>query len=245
MCDVRDSEAGVVMSVQVGAVREIKHESRVIRSGIVKEPVEGAIELTACGFVGDEQADLRHHGTLDKAVCAYPREHYAWWEAALERRLSPGAFDENLSLAGMTETTVCIGDTYALGEAVVQVSQPRQPCFKVAELHGVQDLALRMRQSGRTGYYFRVLRDGIAVAGSPLHLLHRPHPQLTVAEANRILHLSRHDVAAYALLLVPELSTSWRTRLLHRLSSGSTAQSEPHVAVRIYAPSPKNKENHD
>ena len=138
------------------------------RTGFHKEAREGPCWLGYQGFRGDEVADTRYHGGVDKAVCVYPAEHYPFWNGVPGMAAAgPGGFGENLTTEGLLEEEVCIGDIHALGEALVQVSQPRQPCWKLARRWRVKDLALQVERTGRTGFYFRVLRHGEVVGHSP------------------------------------------------------------------------------
>ena len=141
---------------------------------------------------GDGQADLVHHGGVDKAVCAYSAEHWPYWQTILPPdQLRGGAFGENFTLEQLTETDVCIGDVFSIGTAVVQISQPRQPCWKLARRWHIQDLAVRVEHTGFTGWYFRVLQEGKVNTHAHLQLLDRPCPEWTVATANRIMHHER------------------------------------------------------
>jgi MOSC domain-containing protein YiiM len=131
----------------------------------------------------------------------------------------PGGFGENFTTAGLLETDVCVGDVFQIGQAVVQVSQPRQPCWKLARRWRIRDLALRVQQTGRTGWYLRVLQEGTIVAGLPLTLVDRPYPEWTVAACYAVLHHRREDVgAARALAACSALSVSWRDSLRRRLA---------------------------
>lgn len=191
-------------------------------TGIFKEPVRGPVWLGRVNLAGDGQADLKNHGGPDKAVNVYPVEHYPYWERELGvPELPRAAFGENFTTAGWLEGDVCIGDVVQVGEAVAQLSQPRQPCWKLARRWRVKDLALRVQQTGRTGWYLRVLQEGRVEAGTQLRLLERPYPEWTVAAANEVMHHRRQDVeAARALAACPALSASWRTSLARRATSG-------------------------
>jgi MOSC domain-containing protein YiiM len=162
-----------------------------IQSAIVKTPAWGALTLGETGLEGDQQADLRIHGGPDKAVCVYPFEHYASWQEQLARELPPGSFGENFTTEGLGESDVCIGDIYRAGNAVVQVSQPRQPCFRLAARHNRPDLVKRVVESGFTGFYFRTLEAGTVAAGWPLTLLDRPSPGVTISVVNEVLFNAR------------------------------------------------------
>lgn len=188
-------------------------------TGFFKEPVAGAVRLGRTNLEGDGQADTVHHGGPDKAVLAYSAEHYAGWRQTMGKPSLPfGAFGENFTVTGLTEADVCIGDTWQVGdEAVVQVSQPRQPCWKLARRWRIKTLALDVQQTGRTGWYFRVLTEGSVAAGMRLVLQERPHQDWTVERANRVMHTEKSDIAtALELAAIPLLSENWRTTLTRR-----------------------------
>ncbi|MCL6649666.1 MAG: MOSC domain-containing protein, partial [Chloroflexi bacterium] len=155
----------------------------------------------------------------DKAACCYPFEHYAFWERALGRSLVVPSFGENLTTDGLLESEVCLGDVFAVGSAVLQVSQPRQPCFKVALFHGVREFPRWIQQHGRTGFYLRCVQAGEIVPGAELRLLERPYPWATIAEANRLMHRDKQDYPSLARFLeLPVLSASWRKTFQARLA---------------------------
>lgn len=216
---VRSSAAGRVVSLNVGRPGPLPYRGKSVRSGFVKPPVSEALWLSKTGLDGDEQADLRNHGGPEKAVCVYPLEHYPYWEGRLGRVLGPASFGENFSTEGLTEDRVCIGDVYRVGGAVVQVSQPRQPCFKLAARHGFPQLALWVQETGLTGFYFQVLEEGEVVAGDGISLVQRPATTVRLAEANRVMHHDRRDVAGIERLLeAPGLSANWRRTFEKRLA---------------------------
>lgn len=188
-------------------------------TGFYKTPILGTVWLGTTNLDGDGQADLENHGGPDKAVNAYPSEHYPGWRAELGVAALPyGGFGENFTLVGLTEADVAIGDVFTVGRAIVHVSQPRQPCWKLARRWRIKDLAARVQQSGRTGWYFRVLQPGHVTAGDGLTRVERPHPEWTVAEANDVMHHRRDDrAAACALADCAALSASWRDSLLRRV----------------------------
>jgi len=224
-----------LVSLNVGLPAPLAYRDKHVQSGFRKSPVGGALWLANTGLAGDGQADLKNHGGPEKAVCVYPLEHHPYWEERLDRRLGSAAFGENFSTEGFTESVVCIGDVYGVGTAVVQVSQPRQPCFKLAARHGVKELALWVQETGLTGFYFRVLEEGEVAAGDEIALLERTASEASVAEANRVMHLDKHDVAGIErLLAVPELSANWRRTFEKRLS-GRTED----IAPRLEGPAAK------
>ncbi|WCB94301.1 Protein YiiM [Baekduia alba] len=206
-----------VLSLQVGRAAALPWRGRAVPSAIDKRPVDGRIALAPLGFAGDEQADLRVHGGPDKAVCCYPSEHFPRWAALLERDAMPfGAFGENLTLAGALETDVCIGDTYTLGGeggAVVQVSQPRGPCFKIAARWGRKAVTRTMAYDMIAGFYLRVLEPGTVGAGDTLDLVERVS-DVTVAEVLRVTYRDRHDPPALQrVVAVGALAEQWRASL--------------------------------
>ncbi|HBK45810.1 MAG TPA: MOSC domain-containing protein [Xanthomonadaceae bacterium] len=194
------------------------------RSAIAKSPVPGPVEVGAQGLQGDEQGDRRVHGGVDKAVHHYPREHYAAWRAELgghpllERA---GAFGENLSGQGLTEADVCLGDRFRLGTALVEVSQLRQPCWKLSDRFAVADMARRVQDTGRTGWYYRVLEPGRVAAGDRIELLERRHPAWPLARIAEVLYRRRTEPQLIRELLALPLVPSWRTLFERRLAQGA------------------------
>lgn len=187
------------------------------RSGILKSPVAGTVHLGKTNLEGDAQADLRHHGGPDKAVCVYPEEHYRFWRGELGRDFSPADFGENFTTRGALEGDVFIGAIYRAGSATVQVTQPRQPCWKLAKRWDIKTLPLHVQETGRTGWYLRVLDEGEVHAGAELELLERVQEDWSVARANEIMHRDPTNwLAAEALARCPGLSASWRATLTRR-----------------------------
>lgn len=227
----------VVASIQVGRPRELGTEGaahpmdRPWVSGFLKEPVAGPVALGRTNLEGDGQADLVHHGGVDKAVCCYPAAHYPGWRVELGLpEMAFGAFGENFTIDGLAEPDVCIGDVFRVGGATVQVSQPRQPCWKLARRWKIKTLTLTVQESGRTGWYFRVISEGLVAPGDALELAERPHPGWTIAEANRVMHRDKSDrPSAAALAALPALSASWKATLGNRLAKGA----EPDAARRL------------
>lgn len=188
-------------------------------TGFFKEPVQGPVQLRTTNLEGDGQADLIHHGGPYKAVLAYSAEHYAEWRLMMNNPSLPfGAFGENFTVEGLSEAEVCIGVTWQVGdEVLVQVSQPRQPSWKLARRWRIKSLALQVQQTGRTGWYFRVLEEGVVAAGMSMVLKERPNPEWTVGRANRVMHTDKTNIAeALELAAIPLLSENWRTTLIRR-----------------------------
>ncbi|WP_438492922.1 MOSC domain-containing protein [Paenibacillus sp. IHBB 3054] len=154
-----------VISLNVGKPVTVDYRGKPLETGIYKMPAAGPVQLHLEGFAGDGQADLVNHGGPDKAVCVYPIEHYAFWEEQLGKKLEFSAFGENITVSGLLETEVCIGDVYEIGSTLLQVSQPRFPCFKLSQKHGPADMPAKVLATGYSGFYFRVLREGQITAG--------------------------------------------------------------------------------
>lgn len=163
-----------LLFLNIGRVKALGRHG--LMSGIDKRPVAGPIQVTRMGLAGDDQADRRHHGGPDKALHHYPAEHYEYWRSELPGKATlfvNGGFGENLSTRGLTEATVCLGDVWRLGGALLQVSQGRQPCHRLNLRFDLPDMVERVRESGRSGWYYRVLEEGIAEPGDCLVLLDR------------------------------------------------------------------------
>jgi MOSC domain-containing protein YiiM len=212
----------VVLSIQVGLPRQLGTDGaedpmdRPWTSGFDKRPVSGPVRLGLTHLEGDGQADLVHHGGPDKAVLAYSANHYDAWRQELGIPGLPlGAFAENFTIHGLTETDVCVGDIWQVGdEATLQVSQPRLPCWKLARRWRIKTLALQVQKTGRSGWYLRVLNQGYVAAGMRLRLIQRPHPAWPVARANRVMLVDKDDHhAAAELAAIPALAQSWKTTL--------------------------------
>lgn len=188
-------------------------------TGIIKSHVDGPVWLGLLNLQGDGQADLVHHGGTNKAVCAYSADHFPFWRRELGGvDVQGGAFGENFTISGLTERDVCIGDVWQVGEARLQVSQPRQPCWKLTRRWNIKDLALRVQQSGCTGWYFRVLKEGFVAGGSPMALVERMYPEWTIERANHVMHHDKAKLAEAArLAAVSLLSPNWRESLFQRV----------------------------
>ncbi|CAM6598518.1 6-hydroxyaminopurine reductase [Leclercia adecarboxylata] len=192
-------------------------------SAIAKLQVDGELSLTEKGLVGDEQAEKKIHGGPDRALCHYPREHYAFWASEypdLAGLFVAPAFGENLSTEGLTEKNVFIGDIFRWGEALIQVTQPRSPCFKLNFHFGISDIATQMQNAGKTGWLYRVILAGKVETDAPLTLVSRLS-DVSVYDACAIAwHMPFDDEQYHRLLSAAGLSTSWtRTMQKRRLSN--------------------------
>lgn len=167
-----------LISVNTGRVRPMQIQGRRVMSAIGKAPVEGPVAVTPLGLAGDEQADPSVHGGLSKAVYAWPAEHYPWWQqqrldagvSLFDEPLPPGYAGENLTLAGLLEAQVWVGDELHFPDCVLRVTAPREPCFKFNAVMGFAQAARRMAQSGRCGFYLSVVQEGTIAVGQPFEL---------------------------------------------------------------------------
>jgi len=179
---------GRVRSVNVGRPRPIAvRGGRPLMSAIGKEPAAGRLRVAGDSVEGDAQADLRVHGGPDKAVYAYAAEDAAWWEAALDRELAPGAFGENLTVEGIDVTGARIGERWRAGTAELEVSQPRMPCAKLGIRFGDPGMVRRFAEAGRPGAYLRVIAPGDVAAGDAVEVVSRPAHDVTVAMVSRAI----------------------------------------------------------
>jgi MOSC domain-containing protein YiiM len=215
-----ENKLPLIDSINVGKAKEIAYMSSRVATAIGKQPVQGAVRLSTVNFDGDEQADLIHHGGANKAVCVYSRDHYPYWEEQLQRTLEAGAFGENLTIQGAVETDFQIGDIYRIGTALVQVSQPRHPCFKLAAKYGVKELPALVLRTGFTGFYLRVLEEGTVSAGDSMLPIETKASGYSIADVNRITFGNEPSIEEMrSLLLVETLADEWRLQLHKRLES--------------------------
>ena len=186
-------------------------------TGGAKKPVPRAT-LRPQGFEGDGQADRRHHGGPDKAVCLYSFDHYPYWAEKLGREMAPGSFSENLTVSGIRETEVCVGDVFRAGEATVQVSMPRTPCSKLAAKNGEPRLAKWVSDAGYTGFYMRVLQPGTVEAGDAFELVERHEGGITIERVNGIFYGRSGDLRLIEVLAnLPEFGKDGRALFAERL----------------------------
>jgi MOSC domain-containing protein YiiM len=210
-----------LLSVNVAHPEVIgERDGEPVLSAIGKRPVAATVlRLGPTNLEGDRQADPRFHGGPDKAVYAYASEHHAAWTAELGRPVGPAFFGENLTTAGWLEADVGIGDVWSWGDALLQVVQPRWPCFKLTMRSSVPDMAKRFRRSGRTGWYLRVLRPGEVPVPGPLTVVQRDPSGVTVLDAHRAALPGAGEEAVERVLAVPALASEWRSVLSDRRRS--------------------------
>jgi MOSC domain-containing protein YiiM len=201
-----------IISVNVGIPREVLWKGKTVTTGIFKEPVEGRVMMRSLNLDGDRQADLSVHGGPDKAVYAYPFEHYDYWRRKLpDMDFSWGMFGENLTTVGLLEDEVNIGDRFRIGSAEVMVTQPRMPCYKLLIKFGCADIVKQFLDSRLTGFYFSVLQEGTVGNGDNLELISRDSNNVTVTDITRLYARETHDLELLQRVVqVEALPTGWR-----------------------------------
>ena len=208
-----------LISVNVGLPREIIHGGQTITTGIFKLPVAGPVWLGRLNLTGDGQADLRVHGGADKAVYVYPFEHYAFWTGELGRHdFSHGQFGENFTTRGLLEDEVRIGDVFQIGVARVQVTQPRSPCFKLGIRMNDENFPARFAAANRTGFYLRVLEQGMVKAGDAIDRVERATSSMSVREVFHLRHVGGTHAEYERAARLSGLSVSWRAAFEKRLA---------------------------
>ena len=209
-----------VTELRVGRIGEVPHAGSIVRSAIGKARASGPLDLGALGFEGDTVADTKNHGGPDKAVCVYPAVRYAAWRARLGAPLRRPAFGENLLLDGVDEDSVHVGDVFVVGGAVVQVAQPRVPCFIPAAYTGEKRLTVDLRATGWTGWYLRVLEPGRVAEGDAGVRTDRASGAWSVARLNAVRYAAEPDRAALLEAAAsPALTDGWRDAL-RKLAAG-------------------------
>jgi MOSC domain-containing protein YiiM len=208
-----------LISVNVGLPHKIESNGAMVTTGIFKQPVEGPVRVKGLNLFGDRQADLSAHGGPFKAVYGYPAEHYAYWRDKLaEDELPWGMFGENLTTEGLHERSVYIGDRYRFGTVELSVTQPRTPCYKLGIRFGRPEMVKLFAESGRSGYYFAVAREGELEAGDSIELVDREANSLTIAEINRLYTLQEDDREMLERAVqIKGLSENWRSYFLEQL----------------------------
>ena len=216
-----------LLSIQIGkptlhpANEQSSLGSKPWLTGFFKTPTAATVTIGRTGIEGDGQADLTNHGGPDKAICVYASEHFGYWRTFVEKgEIDAGAFGENFTTEGLIEDQVCIGDRFQIGSAIVEVSQPRQPCWKLARRWDCKALTPEVQRTGKTGWYFRVIQQGEARAGEMIiPVADGPESSTwTIANANEVMYdrAIPHD-RMQALISVQTLSLSWKNELSKRL----------------------------
>ena len=207
-----------LISVCVGLPSEVLWKGKPVTTGIFKQPVTGRVMMRSLNLEGDRQADLTVHGGAEKAIYAYPAEHYPYWRQELPDEALPwGAFGENLTVEGLAETTVNIGDRFRMGTAEVMVTQPRFPCFKLNLKFKRDDMVKRFLHSRLSGIYFSVVQEGDIGAGDAIELVSRDDHNVTVADIVKIYVREADDALVHRALQVPALAACLRTEFQEQL----------------------------
>ena len=200
-----------VISLNIGLPRTVYFLGQAVTTGIFKEPVRGSIKLRRLNLDGDKQADLTVHGGPDKAVYAYPAEHYDYWKKLLPNvKLPWGMFGENLTTVGLLEDQVNIGDVFQIGSSEVVVTQPRMPCYKLGVKFGSMDIVKKFMDSKLTGIYFRVLKEGEVGVGDPIELISRDANNVTVKDIVRLVTGEGDMATARRAVHIKALPEAWR-----------------------------------
>lgn len=214
----------VLVGIQVGTTRTmvdtLGEASKSWQSSYVKEPKSeawvGKINLS-----GDSQTNVPNHGGVNRVILGYAEEHYSAWKAELRVELPYGAFAENFTISGMSEANACVGDIYEIGNSIIQISEPRIPCWKISNRWGIEDLLQRVIDTGRTGWFFRTLQEGNIEQGQSMILVDRPYPKMTIAEINDVLVNRKNDKdAASEMANCTLLSERIREMFYARFGSG-------------------------
>jgi MOSC domain-containing protein YiiM len=210
-----------LVSVNVGLPRQVRWKGKTVTTGIFKTPVEGPVPLHLHNLEGDRQADLSVHGGPSKAVYVYPTQHYDYWRVELANRELPwGIFGENFTVDSGDEETIHIGDEFVVGSAHVVVTEPRLPCYKLGIRFQRSDMEKMFLNSGRTGFYLAVRKEGIVQAGDQLRQVVKHPDGLTVADVTRLYTTERtNEILLRKAISVNALPEKWRHRFQHQLES--------------------------
>lgn len=216
----------LLSSVRAGRVAPLGPEG--VPSGFVKHELEGPVAVTPLGLDGDQQADLTVHGGPEKAVYGYAASHYPLWRAEQPQhaaRMIDGAMGENLTIMGLDESGICVGDVHAIGTALLQVCQPRQPCFKMALRFEDKRMPKAFVKSGRAGWYYRVLRTGTIARGDAVRLEDRPNPDFAFTRLIQIIYHGRVTAEELARMANMEgLASQWRNQARMQLEAGAASR---------------------
>jgi MOSC domain-containing protein YiiM len=208
-----------VISLNVGLPRTVNFHGQAVTTGIFKEPVKGRIKLRRLNLDGDKQADPTVHGGPDKALYAYPAEHYDYWKKRLPNiKLPWGMFGENLTTEGLLEDQVNIGDVFRVGSSDVVATQPRMPCYKLGVKFGRMDIIRQFMSSKLTGIYFRVLREGEVGAGDAIELISRDENNVTVKDIVRLVTGEGSIATLQRAVRIESLAEGWRQEFLEQLA---------------------------
>lgn len=213
-------EKYTIVSMHVGGPKQVVRNGEELYTSFLKAPTTKRIALTETGLVGDGQAVTEHHGGEEKAVCVYPYSHYHYWEKTLGKTMDYPSFGENITVKGLTEENVYLGDIFQWGDAIVQVNQPRKPCNRISFVHQEKTLTKQVTQTGFTGFYMRVIEPGEVSAGDVLERVEQHHEQVSIALVNQTLYFDRKNEAALrSILKVDAIASTLQEQVEKRLKS--------------------------
>jgi MOSC domain-containing protein YiiM len=199
---------GQLVSVNVGRPREFEYNGRPAKSAIWKSPVTGRVQARGVNLEGDEQADRKAHGGPDKAIYAYAIEDILWWEKELGRSIQYGEFGENLTTQGIAVNEALVGERWAIGTTILEVSEPRVPCWRLGVRMDDQMFVRRFTEALRPGTYLRIISEGDLGAGDQIRVIHRPNHDLMIRDVFRIYTRDRDEIER--LIAIPQMSDSWK-----------------------------------
>ena len=211
-------ESSIVEALFIGKSKLVPYQNKQVETGIFKEAQQQPVIVHKLGIVGDEQGDKVHHGGEDKAICVYLNSSYQYWKKYKEYEIAPGAFGENIVLSNWREEDIYIGDQFQIADAIVEVSQPRQPCFKLGIRNNWKEMLVLARNSGYTGFYLRVIQEGTILPGASCSLIRRAESSISVRELNKLLYSNHQnkDQLQYALQ-IPSLAEAFKKSLRQKL----------------------------
>ena len=208
-----------LLSLNVGLPRQVNFQDEIVTTGIFKESINGPVRLRKLNLDGDKQADLKVHGGVDKAVYAYPKEHYSYWKKELNGLSLPwGMFGENFTTQGMFEEEVNVGDQFMVGTAKVVATQPRMPCYKLGVKFGKMDIIKKFLASGLTGIYFKVMQEGELQQGDEIKLIKKDENNVTIKDIVRLYTVNKDDLLTMERAIkVKDLPQGWRIHFIEQL----------------------------
>jgi MOSC domain-containing protein YiiM len=208
-----------LLSLNVGLPRQVNFQNELVNTGIFKEPVRGRVRLRKLNLDGDKQADLTVHGGVDKAIYAYPEEHYNYWKKELPAMSLPwGMFGENFTTQGMFEETVNVGDQFQVGTAKVVATQPRMPCYKLGVKFGRMDIIKKFLASGLTGVYFKVMKEGDIEQGDEIKLIKKDENNVTIKDIVRLYTVIKDDIQTMERAVkVKDLPDGWKVHFIEQI----------------------------
>jgi MOSC domain-containing protein YiiM len=212
-----------ILSVNIGLPAQVVLSGKSkTRTAIHKKPVQGKIFLDSDGLAGDGVADAVRHGGWDQAICAYSSDHFSFWSKEIPIEFLPGSFGENFTLAGLTEKDISIGDIIRVGDAELQCSQPRQPCYKLIKVMNYPAMSKRIHDTGFSGFYLRVIKEGYVEKGADAEFVHKDPAGFTVDMVNSLMYRDKNNFEKICeLIQIDSLSSGWRDLFLKRLHTNN------------------------